>query len=191
MLSTVPSSSLTASARRSGIAKLRVKTFCTFALEYPGLAVALLILGLSRLSNQLRICGFPCVFHGSQASPKTEQGCEFRTPPPSSRSPQRDHRAQDPLAHPSGSLRFYPIKSKGSRASGSPLSSQRVTRSVRRVRATVGVTSLSNLNGIDHLNYPSPVTNKDRPRNVPWRCQHGPSLHGTLRGPLSPWRFAK
>jgi hypothetical protein len=41
--------------------------------------------------------------------PKTWQGCESRTPPPSSRSPQRDHRAQDPLANPSGSLHFYPI----------------------------------------------------------------------------------
>ena len=61
----------------------------------------------------------------------------------------------------------------------------------RRVRAAVGEKSLCNRNGIDHLNYPSPVTNKDRPRNVPWHCQRGPSLHGTLRGPSSPWRFAR
>ena len=56
----------------------------------------------------------------------------------------------------------------------------------RRVRAAVGVTSLSNRNGIDHLNYPSKVANKDRPRNVPWRSQRGQSLHGTLRGPWPP-----
>ncbi|MEK0424128.1 MAG: hypothetical protein RJB11_219 [Planctomycetota bacterium] len=60
---------------------------------------------------------FTSVFHGSPAALKTEQPCEFRTPPPSSRSPQRDHIAQDPLANPSGSLRFYPINSMGLRAS--------------------------------------------------------------------------
>jgi hypothetical protein len=71
----------------------------------------------------------------SAIAAKTEQGCESRKPPPSNGSPQRDHIAQDPLAHPSGSLRFYPIKSKGSRASGSPLSSQRVTHpQARRVK---------------------------------------------------------
>ncbi len=73
------------------------------------------------------------VFHVSPAAPKTEQGCESRTPPPSSRSPHRDHSAQDPLANPSGSLRFYPINSKGSRAIGSNRSSQRVTHPPKRV----------------------------------------------------------
>jgi hypothetical protein len=50
---------------------------------------------------------FTSIFHVSPAAPKTEQGCESRTPPPSSWPPQGDHSAQDPLAHPSGSLRFY------------------------------------------------------------------------------------
>ena len=57
-----------------------------------------------------------------ESDSKTEQGCEFRTPPPSSWLPQRDHTAQDPLANPSGSLRFYAINSKRSRIS------QRITR---------------------------------------------------------------
>ncbi len=99
------------------IALLCVTTFSTFVSENSALGVAAVSPTTSRLSNDLRICEFPSVFHGSPAASKTEQGCEFRTPPPSSRSPQRDHRAPDPLAHPSGSLRFYLIKSKGSRAS--------------------------------------------------------------------------
>ena len=53
----------------------------------------------------------------------------------------------------------------------------------RRVRAAVGVTHLNNRIGIDALNYPSTVANKDRTRNVPLHCQRVPSLPGTLRGP--------
>ena len=96
---------------------LCVTTFSAFVSENSALGVAAVSPTTSRLSNDLRICEFPSVFHGSPVVSKTEQGCEFRTPPPSSRSPQRDHTAQDPLAHPSGFLRFYPINSKGLRAS--------------------------------------------------------------------------
>ena len=35
--------------------------------------------------------------------------CESTKPPPYNWPPQGDHTAQDPLVHPSGSLRFYPI----------------------------------------------------------------------------------
>jgi hypothetical protein len=104
-------------ARLCVTAPFCVTTFSTFVSETSALVVAAVTPAIPRLSNELRICDFPCVFHGLPASSKTEQGCESKKPPPSSRSPQRDHTAYDPLATPSGSLRFYPIKSKGSRAS--------------------------------------------------------------------------
>ena len=53
--------------------------------------------------------------------------CESTKPPPSPRPPQGDQWQSDPLDNPSGSLHFYPIKSKGSRVIGSIRSSQHVT----------------------------------------------------------------
>jgi hypothetical protein len=91
----------------------RCKTSWKIAFVNSGIVADALSLATPRLSTDRRICGLYQCFHGRPIASKTEQGCEFRTPPPSSRSPQRDHRAQDPLAHPSGSLRFYPINSKG------------------------------------------------------------------------------
>jgi hypothetical protein len=95
----------------------RCKTSWKIAFENSGIVANAISLATPRLSTDQRICGLYQCFHGRPIAPKTEQGCESRKPPPSPRPPQGDQWQSDPLAHPSGSLRFYPINSKGLRAS--------------------------------------------------------------------------
>jgi len=83
------------------------------ALKNFGLVVTPIRLAPTKLSNDRRVCELYSLFHGLLTAPKTEQGCEFWTTAPSSRSPQHDHKSSRPAGSPQWVFAFSPNNFKG------------------------------------------------------------------------------